>query len=159
RAERAFTPAEVTLVAALAAPVVHAVALARSRAEVASEGHTGPVRLSGVACGPGSVVGTVALARSASPRPLRGAVVDVDRERGRLRAALEETARALQPLVAPLPQVATLLGDGRVQERALELIDGGSGAAQALDAVAREAARLAVRASDDTLRARALDLE
>jgi phosphotransferase system enzyme I (PtsP) len=159
RSERAFTPAEVTLVAALAAPVVHAVALARSRAEAASEGRTGPVRLAGTPCGPGSAVGTVALARSAAPRPLRGGVIDVERERERARTALDETARALQPLAAPLPQVATLLGDVRVSERVLELIGEGCGAAQALDAVAREAARMAVRATDEALRARALDLE
>src|SRR5262249_58935256 len=45
RAERAFSPAEVTLVAALAAPVVHAVSLARPRAHAAAEEHAGPVRL------------------------------------------------------------------------------------------------------------------
>src|SRR5215831_7383839 len=64
RAERAFSPAEVTLVAALAAPVVHAVSLARTRAHAAAEEHAGPVRLVGEAAANGLVIGHIGFLRA-----------------------------------------------------------------------------------------------
>lgn len=165
RAERTFAPAEVTLVAALAMPIVHAVSLAATRASALEE-HTGPVRLVGEPGAAGLRIGTIAFARGGLPgsrgpddKAGRQAASPAIAEPGATRHAHAEAAAALAPLARRFPEVAAVLDDARVLERALELVAGGCGAARALDRVAREATRAAALSGDPLLKRRALDLE
>jgi phosphotransferase system enzyme I (PtsP) len=163
RAERAFSPAEVTLVAALAAPVVHAVSLGRTRAHAAAEEHPGPVRLVGEPAAPGLVIGGVFFLPGLA-NPAGKASVPQRREgRARdahvVREAFERTRASLAPLAAPYPSARMMLDDRRLLERALEWVETGVGVTRALDRVAREAARLAEWSGDALLRGRAVDVE
>ena len=155
RAEKAFSPAEVTLVAALAAPVVHAVSLAKARAHVAAEEHAGPVRLVGEAAANGLVVGHIGFLRALPQKRHDDSKADADA----VRIAFAQTLEWLAPLASPYPAAMTLLDDARLCERALELVDAGTGAHRALDRVAREAARVAELSGDALLRRRAVDVE
>jgi phosphotransferase system enzyme I (PtsP) len=157
RATRRFAPAEVTLVAALAMPVVHAIELARAHAK--NEAPGGPVRLRGEPVAPGQVLGRVAF--SAGARVERKATEPLHGEAAvaAARVAYEAAVAALAPLAGAHPVLRTVLGDARPLERARELCLAGAGPAAALDCVARESAVLAARAGDPLLRARAVDLE
>jgi phosphotransferase system enzyme I (PtsP) len=156
RAAGAFTPAEVTLVAALAMPVVHAVTVARSRAAAASEDHPGPVRLVGEPAVPGLVVGSIGFARRSD---FRARVETSEDATVTVRRALCETVAALEMAARPFPELRAQLADTRLGERALELAATGLGAARAFERVAREVARVAELAGDATLRRRAVDVE
>ena len=155
RAERAFSPAEVTLVAALAAPVVHAVSLAKTRAHAAAEEHAGPVRLVGEAAAKGLVIGHIGFLRALPQKRNDDSAADADA----VRIAFAQTMEWLAPMASPYPAAMTLLDDARLCERALELVDAGTSATRALDRVAREAARVAELSGDALLRRRAVDVE
>jgi phosphotransferase system enzyme I (PtsP) len=152
----------VTLVAALAAPIVHAVSLARSRAAAAAEEGLGPVRLLGSPAAPGTVIGTIAFARGPAPRKRHDSgpsPASVEAESRLAGDAIAATIAALSPLARACPEVESLLCDRRLSERTRELCAGGASAARALDRVARESARIAELAGDITLRKRAVDIE
>jgi phosphotransferase system, enzyme I, PtsP len=155
RAEKAFSPAEVTLVAAMAAPVVHAVSLAKTRAHAAAEEHAGPIRLVGEAAADGLVIGHIGFLRALPQKRNDDSAADADA----VRIAFAQTMEWLAPMASPYPTAMTLLDDARLVERALELVDAGTSATRALDRVAREAARVAELSGDALLRRRAVDVE
>jgi phosphotransferase system enzyme I (PtsP) len=158
-----FTSEEITLATTLAAPIAHAVRQAGivhagegeaegDRPMRRTGGGTGKITLPGKPIVGGRALGAIAALRRPAkdrktpPRP--------DEEK-HIASAFDAAARAVRTLQRRAEQLhlvgetsflanyALMASDGRLRERALELVREGQGAAEALSTVAREVARAA----------------
>jgi phosphotransferase system enzyme I (PtsP) len=163
RREHAFTEAEVTLATTLSTPIAHAVRHSGLVHRVSTDeeqerptrktgGGTGKVTLPGRPIVMGRALGAIASLRrpakdrKAAPRP--------DEEK-LVAGAFDATSRAIRTLqkraealhlvgeTSFLSSYALMASDGRLRERALELVREGLGAPEALSTVAREVTRAA----------------
>jgi phosphotransferase system enzyme I (PtsP) len=162
RAEPAFGPREIELAAALTAPIAAAAERAHLREALQGERRstagatTRRLTLPARPARAGSAVGAVAAMRRPASRPapeparprkevarlLDGAIAQAHETLD----ALVRSARALGHDPAQLELVRTILADGRLRERVLELHAEGRGLSIALQTVGGEAAREAARA-------------
>lgn len=175
--ERAFRASEVNLAVALTAPIAasirHAQLLDDLRKKATNRrtgGGTRKVTLPGVPTIPGRALGAIAALR----RPATSQHVQRDQEDPRLlRAAFDVVEKAVASLVSRagklelgkdarfLSTYLLMASDGRLRQRAFELIASGRGVAEALGMVAREAVRTANNdiVGDRFLQERARDIE
>lgn len=171
---RGFEQAEIELAAAVTAPIAAATERAHLREALQGERRTTPaggtrrVTLPGRSVVAGRAVGTV----SALRRPTNKAPVDKTLGKKETKRALEQAIEQSQATLSSLVtqgigakldvqqlQLAQgILLDGRLAERALEIVDEGEGLSSALQRVAAEAAREAARAKDAFLIDRAKEM-
>ena len=175
RCEHAFSPDEVVTATILTAPVAHAVRHAalldelRDKPTRKTGGGTRKVTLPGRPVIAGRALGGLAALR----RPAKDRKQAAGPDEVKLVASAFETAeKALRGLQARahalhlvgqtsfLASYALMASDERLRERAIELVKGGRGAAEALSTVAREVARAATGLVGDPFMAeRARDIE
>jgi len=174
QADRPFSEAEVSLVAAMTAPISSGIRLARLLDDLrdpprrkTGEG-TRKVTLTGVPVIPGRAMGAVAALRRPATSP-RKTADDEDAET--LRNAIDQAEGALRALadraqttglgehVAFIDSYLLMCKDQRLQHRAFELIDDGQSLATALSEIARQATRHASESGNEFLMSRARDME
>jgi phosphotransferase system enzyme I (PtsP) len=171
-ADRPFSEAEVSLVAALTAPISAGISLARLLDDLrdtpprrAGDG-TRKVTLPGVPVIGGRAMGAVAaLRRPATTSRKPGS----DADEAALQSALESTERALRALedrarslglgAKFIESYLWMIEDQRLRHTAYEQLRAGASLATALGEVARHAARSASESGDAFLIARARDME
>ncbi|MDP3274050.1 MAG: GAF domain-containing protein [Deltaproteobacteria bacterium] len=175
RAEKpAFSQSEIELSAALTAPIAAAAERAHLREALRGErrttagGETRRVNLPGRAVVHGRAVGAAYAMRRPASRPAPEAAQSKREVSKRLTSVLSRAQTALDALDdrarqsgldrTQLALIRTLLDDGRMRERTLELCEEGKPLAAALQAVGAEAAREAARSREPTLVARAQEL-
>lgn len=166
-----FTDQEVSLVAALTAPISSALRLARLLDDLRGSqtrrtgGGTRKVTLPGIPMYRGRVLGAVAAVR----RPaLNDRQTGTTEGRELLQQALDLAERQLRKLaegnpsrekMAFLESYLLMIQDQRLRRTAFEQIDAGASLGHALGQVARQAVRAASEGDDDFLLERARDLE
>jgi phosphotransferase system, enzyme I, PtsP len=178
RTPPAFDAADLELAAALTAPI--AAVAERARLSESARGATrgldrhkgvGTRRLTlpGRSAVPGRAVGAACALRRPStlarqeparaPAASRRALEEVVSLSRRTLEDLVKRARPLQLEVSFLQQFLFILADFRLQQRVLDLVEGGRGMAHALSQVGAEATRAAARAADPFVadRAQAID--
>jgi phosphotransferase system enzyme I (PtsP) len=173
-ADRPFSDSEVSLVAALTAPISSAIRLARllddmrDTPENRAGSGTRKLTLTGVPVVPGRSLGAIAALRRPAISPEREPDAD-DAER--FQASLEVAERALRGLLERamerglggraefIQSFLLMVGDQRLRHRSVELLGEGESLASALGKVAREATRAASKQGDAFLVERARDLE
>jgi len=173
RRGKGFTEQEVSLVAALTAPISSALRLARLLDDMRSGrgrrtgGGTRKVTLPGVPLVRGQALGAVAAIRRPAINPEE---TGTDEGRALLQQALEQAERELRQLAeravtlssaetAFIDSYLLMLEDQRLRKTAFLLIDDGDSIGRALGQVARQALRAASESGDDFLLQRARDLE
>jgi phosphotransferase system enzyme I (PtsP) len=175
RAERPFTALEVSLVAALTAPISAALRMAallddlRDRPPRETGVGTRKVTLAGIPVARGRSLGAIAALRRPSTSPSQRPGGDDDAEL--LATAFDSAERAIKLMrerghafgrgeqMGFLDGFELMLDDRRLRLRALELLDDGQSIAAALGRVAREATRAASERGDPFSMRRAHDLE
>jgi phosphotransferase system enzyme I (PtsP) len=176
RRERPFEEAEVSLLAALTAPISSAIRMARLLDDLRappkrSSGGTRKVTLPGVVVVHGRALGAVAALRR--PALASGGEPDED-DAHRLTHAIQAAERALEELrshaedklgarsksiAESIDSCMLMLHDQRLRTRAFSLLEKGSSLANALGQVARDATRAASGSGDEFLMQRARDME
>lgn len=167
-----FTDQEVSLVAALTAPISSALRLARLLDDMRGAksrrtgGGTRKVTLPGVPLLRGRVLGAVAAIRRPSINAKEAGTAEgtelleqaLDQAERRLRA-LSDRAATLGDDAAFIDGYLLMLQDQQLRRTALLHVEAGAGIGRALGQVARQAARAASESGDDFLVQRARDLE
>jgi len=172
--EPAFDEREIELAAALTAPIAAAAERAHLREALRGERRTTPgggtrrVTLPARPVFAGTAVGIVAAMRRPASRPAKGEKPSRKRSIEALDAAITHANNTLVTLVArakaqsldssQLDLVRTIVADGRLRERVLELVEEGKPLSIALQTVGGEAAREAARTGVGMLEDRAREI-
>lgn len=173
--EREFARDDIHLIVALTAPISTGIRHAQLLDDLREKnrrtgGGTRKVTLPGLPAVSGRALGAVAALRRPAPTQKRPRTPD---DKKHLRLAFEVAERAMDGLRGRaraeglasearfLETYALILSDGRLRDRAYELVDEGKGVAEALGQVAREVARTANNGTtgDPFLQERARDIE
>ncbi|MFO0557715.1 MAG: GAF domain-containing protein [Polyangiales bacterium] len=172
--EPAFDEHEIELAAALTAPIAAAAERAHLREALRGErratpgGGTRRVTLPSRPVSPGCAVGIVSAMRRPASRPAPEEKVSRKKAIETLDAAMTHANNTLATLIArarslsldgsQLELVRTIVADGRLRERVIELVEEGKGLALALQTVGGEAAREAAKSAMPMMEERAREI-